>query len=391
MTLTSLAARNILRNKFRAVLTIFGVAVAVLTFMMLRTVISAWMVGADFAAKDRIVTRNKITFVMPLPRRYVDKVRATPHVKTATYSNWFGGKDPKHDKEFFGAFAVDQSTYFQVYDDILVPKDQLDVFMHDVQGAIVGEVLAKKMGWKVGDSVTLTSGIYARDGDWPFHIVGIYTAKSKAIDKSTFVFRWDYLTNDPKALARQDGVGWIVSRTDDPAHAADLSVALDKAFDDEDTQTESQDEHAFNASFLASFSAVLGAINIISIVILVIMMLVLGNTIAMGVRERTNEYGVLKAIGFSGGHIAGFIIGEAALIALIGGGVGVALAYPFIDLGMGKWLEENIGQFFPYFQVDPTATAMALAASLVLGIVAAALPAYRASKLNVVDALQRVA
>ncbi len=395
MTLVSLAAKNVLRNKFRAVLTVVGVAVAVLTFMMLRTIITAWTAGADYAAKDRVVTRNKITFVMPLPKRYVDQVRSTPHVKTVTYSNWFGGKDPKHDREFFAAFAVDHTTYFVVYDDIAVPKDQLDVFSHDPQGAIVGDLLAKKMGWKVGDKVTLTSGIYAREGDWEFHIDGIYTSKSKAIDRSSFMFRWDYLANDPNVLRRQQGqdanVGWIVSRVDDPKASADVSVALDKVFAEQEIQTESQDEHAFNASFLASFSAVLSAIDIISIVILAIMALILGNTIAMGVRERTNEYGVLRAIGFSGGHLAGFVLGESALLAGAGGALGIAVAYPFINLGMGKWLEENMGNFFPNFSVEPKVTTSAIVASIILGVGAAAIPAYRASTLKVVDALRRVA
>src|SRR5262249_50097455 len=147
----------------------------------------------------------KITFVMPLPKRYVDQVRNAPHIKTATFANWFGGKDPKHDREFFGCFAVDHTNYFQVYDDVLVPPDQLDTFNHDPQGAIVGDVLAKKLGWKLGDKVTLQSGIYPREGDWEFHIVGIYTSKSKAIDRSSFMFRWDYLANDPNVQKRRSG------------------------------------------------------------------------------------------------------------------------------------------------------------------------------------------
>jgi putative ABC transport system permease protein len=395
MNLASVAAKNVLRNKFRAVLTVMGVAVAVLTFMMLRTVISAWTAGAEYAAKDRVVTRNKVTFVMPLPKRYVDQVRSAPHIKLTTYSNWFGGKDPKHDREFFAAFAVDHTTYFQVYDDILVPKDQLDTFNHDPQGAIVGDQLAKKLGWKLGDKVFLASGIYPREGDWEFHIDGIYTSKSKAIDRNSFMFRWDYLANDPvaarRSLGRDSTVGWIVSRVDDPKSSADVSVALDKLFDDQEIQTESQDEHAFNQSFLASFSAVLTAIDIISIVILAIMALILGNTIAMGVRERTNEYGVLRAIGFTGGHLVVFILGESVLLALAGGALGILLAYPFINNGMGKWLEENMGNFFPNFSIEPNVTTSAILASILLGVGAAAIPAYRASKLKVVDALRRVA
>jgi putative ABC transport system permease protein len=390
VNLASLAARNILRNKFRALLTIFGVAVAILTFLLLRTIVYAWTVGAEFASKDRVVTRHKITFVQPLPRRYIDDVRGAPHIKVSTYANWFGGKDEKHDHEFFGAFGVDPTTYFQVYDDMAVPKDQMEAFLHDPQAALVGDVLAKKMGWKPGDKVVLTSGIYPRQGDWDFHIVGMYEAKSKVVDRSSFIFRWDYL-NDNLSQNRKDYIGWIVSRVDQPSQSAQIGVALDKIFDEKETQTLSQDEHSFNASFLAMFSAILTAVDIVSIVILVIMMLVLGNTIAMGVRERTNEYGVLKALGFTGGHIAMFIACESMLIAALGGGLGIALAYPFVQEGMGRWIEENMGSYFPYFRIDPKATVAAAVLALALGAIAAAIPAYRASQLKVVDALRRVA
>ena len=390
MNLASLAARNILRNKFRALLTIFGVAVAILTFLLLRTIVYAWTVGAEYASKDRVVTRHKITFVQPLPRRYIDDVRNAPHIKVATWANWFGGKDEKHDREFFAAIAVDPTTYFQVYDDMVVSKDQMEAFVHDPQAALVGDVLAKKMGWKPGDKVVLTSGIYPRQGDWEFHIVGFYEAKSKVVDRSSFLFRWDYL-NDNLPQNRKDYIGWIVSRVDQPSQSAQIGVALDKVFDEKETQTLSQDEHSFNASFLAMFSAVLTAVDIVSIVILVIMMLVLGNTIAMGVRERTNEYGVLKALGFSGGHIAMFIAFESMLIAALGGALGIAVAYPFVQEGMGRWIEENMGSYFPYFRIDPKATVAAAVLALALGAIAAAIPAYRASQLKVVDALRRVA
>lgn len=391
MTLVGLAARNVLRNKFRAVLTILGVAVSILTFMLLRTVVYAWTAGAEWAAKDRVVTRHKVTFVMTLPKRYIEDVRTrVPGVKVATFANWFGGKDPKHDKEFFGTLAVDQATHFTVYDDMSVTPDVLEKWKADPQGAIVGDVLAKKMGWTVGSKVTLVSGIYPKQGDWEFHIVGLYEAKSKSVDRSTFVFRWDYL-NDSLPEARKDQIGWIVARVTDPSRAAATGVDVDKMFDEKEIQTLSQDERAFNASFLASFSAVLTAIDLISIVILVIMGLVLGNTIAMGVRERTNEYGVLKALGFSSAHVMWFVVGEALVIGGAGGAVGLLISYPFIEKGLGRFLEENMGAMFPYFRINPATTALAVALAFGLAIVASVLPALQAGRLKTVDALKRVA
>jgi putative ABC transport system permease protein len=390
VTIVGLAARNVLRNKVRSALTMLGVAVAVVTFILLRTLVSSWADASNFAVKDRLVTRHKITFVMTLPRRYVADVRAAPGVRVTTFANWFGAKDPKHDQEFFANLAVDGDTYFKVYDDMAVPPDVLDTWQHDTQGAIVGDVLAKKMGWKVGDRVSLVSGIYAVKPSWDFTIDGIYEAKARSVDRSTFVFHYKYM-NEALPIERKDQVGWIVSRVDDPSRTADIAASVDKIFDDKEIQTLSQDEHSFQASFLAGFSAVLTAVNVISGVILLIMMLVLGNTIAMGVRERTNEYGVLKALGFSGTQLSLFVLGESIVTAVLGGVLGVAVAIPFVQLGMGRWLEENMGQWFPYFRVPPFLSIAAIALTCALGVLAAALPARSAARLRVVDALRRVA
>jgi putative ABC transport system permease protein len=389
VTLAGLAVRNLARNRFRVALTVLGVAVAIVTFLLLRTVVYSWSRGADVAAKDRVVTRHKVTFVMTLPEHYMDDVRAVPHVKIATFANWFGGKDPKHDHEFFATLAVDDKTYFDVYPEFSLPPEQMQTWREDRKGAVVGDVLAKKMGWKVGDTINLESGIYG-GGAWQFNIDSIYTATAKSVDRSTFLFHWDYV-NESVAADRKDQIGWIVSRVDSPGEAANVGVAIDRVFDEKDTQTLSQDERAFNTSFLASVSAVLKAIDVMSIGILVIMMLILGNTIAMGVRERTNEYGVLRAIGFLPKHIAWFILGEAMLVGSFGGVLGVLVGYPIIEQGLGRWLEENLGGFFPYFRIETASAVLAVVLAIGLGAAAAAIPAYRASKLRVVDALRRVA
>jgi putative ABC transport system permease protein len=388
MTLTGLALRNLGRNKFRVILTALGVAIAIVAFLLLRTVIWAWASAADWAAKDRVVTRHKVTFVMELPKRYVEDVRNAPHVKTVTWANWFGAKDPKHDNEFFATLAVDPATYFLVFDEMKVPPDQMETFKHDKQGAIVGDVLARKMGWKVGDKIILQSGIYP--GDWQMNIDGIYEASARSVDRSTFLFHWDYV-NDSLPPERRDNVGWIVSRVDQPGHVADIGVGLDKLFEDRDTPTLSQDERSFNASFLAMFSSILKAMDIMSAVILVIMMLILGNTIAMGVRERASEYGVLRAIGFLPRHITIWIVGESLALGLLGGLWGLLLAWPIINLGFSRFVEENMGGFFPYFRLETANMVLGLSLAALLGAGASMITAWRASKIKVVDAVRRIA
>ncbi|HEU4534942.1 MAG TPA: FtsX-like permease family protein, partial [Polyangiaceae bacterium] len=378
MNAATLALRNVWRNRFRAALTALGVAVTVVTFVLLRTIIWAYTMGAEVAAKDRVVTRHKVTFVMPLPRRYVDVVAAAPGVTRATWANWFGGKDPKHENEFFSTLAVDPTTYFEVYDEMRVPAAQLEAFRQDRRAAIVGDVVARKLGWKVGDKVSLASQIFP--GDWEFHVVGVYEATRKSVDRSQFIFHFDYL-NESLPPARRDQIGWVVSRVADPGRTADVGLAIDRVFDEKDVQTLSQSEGAFNASFLGMFSAVLKAIDAVSIAILLVMGLILGNTVAMGVRERTHEYGTLRAIGFLPRHVAGLVFGEALATGALGGLLGLALAYPIVEQGMGRFIEENMGGFFPYFQIAPATAALALGLALALGALAALVPAYRASRL----------
>ena len=389
MNMGVVAVRNLGRNKLRTLLTIAGVSVAIVTFILLRTVLSAWTAGADHAAKDRVGTRHKVSFIMPLPKRYLEEIKQIPGVKGAAGANWFGAKDPKHETEFFGSFAVDPKEYLEVYDEILIPPEQREAWFQNRTGAVVGDALAKKMGWRVGDRVTLTGTIYP--GDWEFQISGIYTAVRKSVDRSSFMFHYDYL-NDSQAVANanaKDLVGWIVSRIDDPGKAAEIARTIDARFDERDQQTLSMSERAMNTSFIGMISAILKAVDVVSLVILAIMVLILGNTVAMGVRERTHEYGVLRAIGFLPKHLAVFVLSEAVVVSVAGGVVGVMISYPFVQEGLGRFLEENMGAFFPFFRIDPATIVWALVLAALLGAVAAALPAYTASRLKVIEALRR--
>lgn len=389
MNLVGVSVKNVGRNKLRTLLTVLGIAVAVVAFVLLRTVLTAWTVGADFAAKDRIATRNKVTFIVPLPKRYLETIRSVPGVVDSCYANWFGAKDPNHEREFFASMAVQTQSFFSVFDEIVVSPADKERWLSDRKGALVGDVLARKLGWKVGDTVTLTGSIYP--GDWQFQISGIYGAKRKVMDRSTFFFHWDYLNESlPEGARQRDQIGWVTSRIKEPGRAAEISQAIDRIFDDQEIQTLSMSERAMNTSFLGMLSTVLKAIDIISLVILAIMMLILGNTIAMGARERTREFGVMRAIGFLPHHIAISVLAESLAVGALGGGLGLVLAYPLVQGGMGRWLEENMGSFFPYFRVAETTALAAMGLALLLALVAGLLPAYRASRLHVIEALRRV-
>lgn len=388
MNLFTVAAKNVGRNKGRSFLTMLGAAIAIIAFVLLRTVLSAWNVGIEAAAKDRIGTRHKVSFVIDLPKKYVDDIRGVPGVKAASFANWFGGKDPKNPNSFFASMAVDSKSFFEVLDEMKVDPAVKEKWMENRKGVILGDVLAKQMGVKPGDRVTLSGTIYP--GDWQFDVVGVYEATRKSVDRSQFLFHYDYL-NESLPPERRDRIGWVVSRIDDPSRSGDICAAIDRLFDDRDAQTASMSEKAMNLSFMAMLSAVLSALDVVSIVILLIMTLILGNTIAMGVRERTNEYGVLRAIGFRPQHIVVFILGEAVTVGLLAGLLGLALAYPVVELGMGRFLEENMGGMFPYFRIEKGTMLAAVLLSTGLSVAASLIPAYQASRLPVTEALRRIA
>ncbi len=387
MNLTTIAVRNVARNKLRLTLTAVAVAVAILAFIMLRTLIWSWTAAMDQAAADRIGSRHKVSMIMPLPKRYAEEIKQIPGVTQVAYASWFGAKYPKKEDEFFATIAVEPDDILKVYDEIKVPADQVEAWKQNRRGALVGDALAKKLGWKVGDRVMLRGTIYP--GDWEFEVSGIYTASRASVDRSTFWFHYDYM-NDSPTVRQKDQIGWIMARVNDPGRSAEIAKSIDKHFEERDQQTLSMNERAFQASFLGMMSAILKAIDLVSVVILAIMALILGNTIAMGVRERTGEYGVLRAIGFLPKHIVTFILVESVVTGLIGGGVGVLLSYPLVERGLGRWLEENMGAFFPFFRIDPVITGSALALSIALGLLAAIIPARTAARLKVIDSLRRV-
>jgi putative ABC transport system permease protein len=382
-----LAARNLSRNKLRVTLTIAGVAITVVLFLVIRTVLWAWSYGAEVGAKDRIASRHKVSFILQLPKNYIDKIRQIPGVSAATWMNWFGAKEPKADQMTFATFAVDQNTFLDVYSEIVVPPEVAAAWKADPQGALIGDVQAKKMGVKPGDKITLVGTIYP--GNWEFHISGIYTVTAKSWDRSSMVFHWDYLNNSlPES--RRDEIGWVAARIDDPTRSADISKAIDDYFDERDIQTLTMSEKALNNSFIAMFAALLTALDYISLVILLVMALILGNTIAMGVRERTFEYGVLRAIGFLPKHVSGFILGEGAILGLAGGLAGLGLGYVIIK-GIQKFVEEGpMSGWFPYFRLQWTSVVAGIGLAIFLGVLASFIPAWRASRLSVTNALRRV-
>jgi putative ABC transport system permease protein len=386
VSIVSIAVRNILRTKFRTVFTIVGAAVALIAFVVLQTVLTSWSAAADYSAQDRLATRQKNSLITPLPKRYVEEIRQIPGVSAATFATWFGGRDMRHPNDSFPSFAVDDSA-LSVFTEYEIKPEERARWLEDRQGALIGDVLARRLGVAVGDRITLTGTAYP--GEWQFNVSAIYTSVNKGVDRARFFLHWSYL-NDSMPDNRKDQVGWILSRIDDPSRGAEISAAIDRKFSDRDMQTTTMSERALNLSSLGMVSAILSSLSIASVVILGIMMLLLGNTIAMTMRERSVEFSILRAIGFLPRHVALLVLSEALTIGALAGAVGVGLAYPFVHLGMSRWIEENMTTFFPSFQITTTTTILALVIPIALAGVAGLIPMRRAMKVTVSQGLRNL-
>jgi putative ABC transport system permease protein len=376
--------RNAFRHKLRTSLTVLGISIAILAFGLLRTLIGAWYAGVDASSASRLVSRNAISLIFPLPISYKEKIRQIDGVKLVSYGNWFGGIYID-EKNFFANFAVEPKTYLELYPEFIIPPDQKKEFIMDRRGFAAGKKLVEKYGWKLGDVVTLKGTIFP--GNWDFVLRAIYKGRDKAVDETQFFFHWDYLneTMKERSPARADQAGFYMIGINSPGLAAEVAAAVDKTFKNSLAETLTESEKAFVLSFISMTEAILVAIKLISLVIIIIIMAVVANTMAMTVRERIGEYAILKTLGFGGFHIAGIIFGESLVISMIGCAAGIALTFPAV-----KIISETLSTFFPIFFVARETIILDIIASITVGTVAAIFPTWRAINVKIADALRRV-
>lgn len=385
MKVLKLILKNPLRHKLRTFLTLLGIAIAVIAFGLLRTVVTAWYIGVEGSSANRLVTRHAVSFIFPLPYAYRDKILQLPGVEEVTFANWFGGiyKDKNN---FFARIAADPETIFDVYPEFVVDKKELETFKKERNACIVGEGIAKQYGFKVGDIITLEGDIYP--GRWDFVVRGIYKPKLKTTDASGMYFHWDYVDERMKVEmpGREGEVGWYIVKIKDPTKAASISNQIDALFKNSMAETKTEDERSFQQGFIASSGAIITSMNVISFVIIGIIMLVLGNTMIMSARERTREYAVFKALGFSAKHLVGLIMGESLFIAALGGGLGLLLVFPIVA-GMEQAIPKG---FFPVFQIETITVILAVSAAILIGIVSAIFPIQRALSTKIIDGFRFV-
>jgi putative ABC transport system permease protein len=383
MRILKLIIKNSLRHKLRTILTILGISIAVFAFGLLRTVVTAWNAGVEASAANRLITRQAVSFIFPLPLAYRDQISGIPGVEEVTYANWFQGV--YIDKtQFFARLAVDAETIFDVYPEFLISDEEYQTFLKERNSCIIGEGIAKQYNLKIGDLMTIEGDIYP--GDWQFVVRGIYKPRDKTTDATQMFFHWDYLNERMKEMGsgRVNEVGWYIVKISDPDKSASISEQIDALFKNSRAETKTESERAFQQGFVAASSAILTSINVISFVIIGIIMLVLGNTMIMSARERTREYAVFKTIGFSGKHMVGLILGESLFISALGGGLGIILAFPIVE-GVSRAIPKGM---FPVFELEPATLIFAVSAVILIGAAASVFPIMKALRTSIVDGLR---
>jgi putative ABC transport system permease protein len=374
-----------LRHKLRTILTILGIAIAVMAFNLMRTVISAWNAGVEASAANRLVTVQKVSFIYPLPLSYRDQISKIPGIKKISFASWFSGVYIDKN-QFFARFAVEPETFFEVYPEYIISDDVRAKFIKQRNACILGVKTAKQYNLKIGDIMTIEGDIYP--GKWQMEVVGFYHGNNETVDETAMVFNWNYLNEQIKQTQprRANYVGWYIIDIENPANRASISLAIDNLFANSAAETKTQSEKEFQQSFVSMSGAIITAIDFVSYVIIGIILLILSNTMVMTARERIREYAVLKTLGFSSLHIFGLIGGESLAISCIGGAAGLAITFP-ICRGIYHSLPSG---WFPVFNIEPITIVFAVLTAIMAGVVSSVFPIYRALNMKIVDGLRQI-
>lgn len=377
--------KNLGRKKMRTLLTILSITIAFLLFGLLRTLGTAFELGAELSGEDRLATIHKISLIQPLPYSHVTKIQSIDGVEAVTHASWFGGyyQDPKNQ---FAQFAVEPEKYFSVYSDLVsLPPEQMESWKKNRVGVAVGRATANRFGWKLGDRIPITSTIFPQKNGsytWEFEIEGIYDVKDSRADSTTFLLHYDYYD---EAKSFDNGtVGWIITKVENPDDSARVAADIDGLFMNSFAETKTSSEKEFAASFAKQF----GDIGLITTYILgavfFTMLLVAGNTMAQSVRERIPELAILKTLGFSDVAVLNMVLAESLLISCIGGGLGLAAAW-LVTSGMA----EQVAAFLPGFVMGASVAILGVVLMLLLGLLTGILPALQGMRLSIVNALGR--
>ncbi|HUG55090.1 MAG TPA: FtsX-like permease family protein [Vicinamibacteria bacterium] len=401
--------KHLRRNWIRTLSTVLAMAICIFLFCTLQTVLAQINSLLEGTSANRLISRNAVSLVFPLPLSYASRIAAVPGVKRVATTAWFGGSLPakKEGKaeegaeattdwsNFFPNMAVDPEPYFAMYPEFEVPPDQWQAFMQDMQGAVIGRKLADKFGWKPGDRFFLESFIppYRKpSGPFEFTVRAIFDAdraKHPNTNTNLMLFHFKYLY---EGTGQNIAAGTYNIEIHDPDQAAAVAKAIDATFENSDNQTHTETEQAFAAGFIAMAGDLAFLLNSIGLAVSFTILLVTANTMSMAVRERRTEIAVLKTLGFTSGKVMGLIVAEALVLGALGGGLGIAGSQGLVWLlttapGISDMLA-GIG--LSELNLRPGTAAMGLAVALFLGFAAGFVPAMNAYRARITEMLRTV-
>jgi putative ABC transport system permease protein len=329
----------------------------------------------------RLVTRNRVSLTFPIPQSYGDHIRQLPGVREVMISQWFGGvyKDSRDPKNFFARFAVEPDKVFSIYGELQIPEDQKKVFVHERTACVIGRDLANKFGFHLGDHITLVGDIFP--GNYEFTVRGIFDSPRAS---EVLYFNREYL-EQMLPEGRRGNVGTFAIVVDRPENASRVAQAVDDGYRNAPVQTKTESEQAFVLSFVSFLGNVKMFLLSVSAAVMFTILLVSANTMAMSVRERVREVGILKTVGFTPGTILGLILGEAAAIALVGGFIGF-----LISMGLTTGIRKSpFGAFLPPVpSFDPMVAVTCVAAAGFIGLISSVVPALSAARTPILEALR---
>jgi putative ABC transport system permease protein len=392
MKYAPLILKHLRKNWIRTLSTVLAMAVCIFLICTLQTVVDAVNYGLSTGNAARLVTRHYVSLVFNLPDTYEARIAAIPGIKNVTIVTWFGGVYRGDMKYFFPNLAVEPGKFLDIYPELMLPEDQKQAWFHDGRGCIIGRKLAEKNGWKIGDTFQLESFIppYRVGKPFEFVIDGIYDTdpvKYPATDLTAMYFNHKYLY---EAIKPSRSVGTLTLLIDDPKNAGRISKAIDAEFENSDTQTKTETEQAFRASFIAMAGNLALLLNGIGLAVAFTILLVTANTMSIAVRERQQEIGVLKTLGFPSALVMGLILVEALLLGAIGGAIGLGLAGVVIHVLPDMPFIGDVVRQFPGLGLSPKIVSYGLGVALLLGLLAGFIPAMMAYRARITEVLRQV-
>ena len=377
--------KNVWRKKIRTSLTILSVVVAFLLFALLSAINYAFNAGEDLADAERLIVIDKISLINAIPISYQNRIAATEGVQSVVHQSWFGGfyQDSRNQ---FPQFPTDPYGYFAMYPELEIPEQQLEAWANNRTGAVIGQELADRFGWKVGDRIPIQTTIWTKaDGSnsWEFDIEGIFSSSAKGSSTALMLFQYDYF--EETRMFGKGTVGWYTLRVAKGANPVEVAHAIDLQFANSANETKTSTEAAFAQSFTKQFGNIALIVTLVLGAVFFTLLLVAGNTMSQSVRERISELAVLKTLGFGDNSILGLVLSESVLIMLIGGMLGLGVGWLMIT-GMAA----QLAAFLPGFYLPTQSLLLGLALMMTAGVVAGVFPALKAMRLSIVDALARV-